>query len=119
MPEPETGSLMDRAWLMAHITGALPPDSGLSPLPKLNTDVTGRGNFLKVYFGVRCQCTTAAVLSAEVAAGKTRADVIAATPALVRKLAAQRDAFRRMPCSSHKALRSAGFAGDRKGAPDA
>gem|GEM_PF-1296356 len=118
MPDSGTGSLVDREWLAAHIAGALPPDAGLSSLPKLNTDVTGRSGFVKVYFGVRCDCTTAAVLSAEVASSKTQAEVIAATPALVHKLLAQRDAFRHMPCSSHKALRSPGFA-PGKGSPDA
>ena len=104
--EPAAGGTVSREWLTGVIGAALPAGSGLVPLPRLNTDLTGRGEYTKVYFGVRCECTTAAVLSVEVGQSKTRGEVAAAVPAFVQKLIAQRDAFRRMSCEAHRRLRT-------------
>ncbi len=95
-----------REWLGRSVQAALPPGHGLSSLPRLNTDPTGSSGVVKVYFGARCECQTAAVLSVEAGAARTRAEALAAMPALVQKLLAQRDAFRKMPCAAHKSLRT-------------
>ncbi len=106
MTFPTPGPAVERQWLAQQIAAALPNGHGLSPLPGLNTDPAGKGPTVKVYFAARCECTTAAVLSVEVAREKSRADVTAAVPALVARLVLQRDAFRRMPCASHTSLRT-------------
>jgi hypothetical protein len=96
-----------RAWLMEAVLAALPAGHGLSPLPRLDTGPASRIGVVKAYFGDRCRCGTAAVLSVEAAASKTRAETLAAMAALVEKLVLQRDAFRKMPCAAHLRLRTA------------
>ncbi len=92
-------------WIARQVSGALPADHGLTPLPRLKANTGGTGGFLKVFFGARCKCETAAVLSVEVSASKSREEVTEALPALVQRLLEQRDAFRKMPCASHRKLR--------------
>ena len=99
---------VDRTWFAEEMLKALPADHGLTPLPRFDPDPRGLSGVVKVFFGARCECGTAAVLSVESNATKSRAEVIAATPSLVLKVLAQRDAFRRMPCAAHKKLQSRG-----------
>lgn len=107
---------VDRAWLLDAAKAGLPPGHGLTPLPGLNTDPSGTSRIMKVYFGARCGCGTAAVLSVEASLTKRRSDVEAAMPQLIEKLLLQRDAFRRMPCTSHRNLRTSLGAPDRNAA---
>jgi hypothetical protein len=74
-------------------------------LPRFDPDPAGKSGLVRAYFGARCNCTTAAVLSVEASASKTREEVTAALPSLVAKLLAQRDVFSSMPCSAHRRLR--------------
>ena len=77
----------------------------LKPLTRFNTNVTGRAAFIKIYFGISCECSTAAVLSVEAAADKTRDEFREALPALLGKLKLQAMGFRRMDCDSHLQMR--------------
>jgi hypothetical protein len=97
--------VISRDWFAAAVASVLPPDHGLVPLGRLNPDPKGTSGSIKVYFGARCTCTTAAVLSVEASASKTQTEVESALPSIIGKLLAQRDAFLRMPCSVHRRLR--------------
>ncbi len=104
---------VDRPWLLDAAKAGLPSGHGLTPLPGLNTDPSGKSGTVKVYFGARCGCGTAAMLSVEVSAAKGRVDVQVAMPQIIEKLLLQRDAFRRMPCASHRNLRTSLGASER------
>ncbi|MDP6667731.1 MAG: hypothetical protein QF357_10095 [Dehalococcoidia bacterium] len=79
------------------------------PLRRMS-QIAGRpGGSTKVFFGVRCECRTAAVVSFEAAMGKTRSQVLEALPQSGRKLIEQRHAFVRMPCTAHDRLRVDNF----------
>ena len=80
---------------------------------KFNTDVTGRAEFIKIYYGISCECSTAAVLSVEAAADKTRAEFQEALPGLLGKLKLQGVGFRRMDCDSHLQMRIQNLPGAR------
>ena len=91
--------------LYGALTAALPPDSGLRPLPGLRLSPMGADRFHSLAFSARCECGTAAVLTVEVAREKSRAQVEEALPSLVERLEAQANAFYRLPCQAHRALR--------------
>lgn len=109
----------DQAWLYERTTDAIARDPELvklrlKPLNRFNTDVTGRADFIKIYYGISCECSTAAVLSVEAAAGKTRDEFLEALPALLGKLQLQAVGFRRMDCDSHLQMRIQNFPGARR-----
>ncbi|MCH7593156.1 MAG: hypothetical protein IIB27_01435 [Chloroflexi bacterium] len=100
----------DQAWLYERTIEAIANDPELvrlrlKPLTRFNTNVTGRAAFIKIYFGISCECSTAAVLSVEAAADKTRDEFREALPALLGKLKLQAFGFRRMDCDSHLQMR--------------
>lgn len=64
------------------------------------------GSMLKIWFGVRCKCTTAAVLSVEVGRKKTEEEVIIALPQIVDRLRIQYRGFTSMSCDNHEKMRS-------------
>ena len=108
----------DRAWLYERTIEAIAKDPDLvrlrlRPLTRFNTDVTGRSEFIKIYFGISCECSTAAVLSVEAAADKTRDEFRQALPALLGKLKLQAVSFRRMDCDSHLQMRIQNLPGAR------
>ncbi len=69
------------------------------------------GSLLRVWFGVKWTCDTAAVLSAAVACSKTRTEVIAALPQIVDRLRVQYRGFFSMSCSIHQKMRSDSVSG--------
>ena len=79
------------------------------PLGRMSQIARGPGGATKVFFGVRCKCRTAAVLSFEAAQDKTKDQVLEALPQCGRKLFEQRNAFVTMPCSAHERLRVDNF----------
>src|SRR3990172_2479438 len=98
--------VITRDWLASAVAAALPRDHGLVPLGRFNPDPKGTSGSVKVYFGARCTCTTVAVLSVEASRSKTQSEVESVLPLLIGKLLTQRDMFLRMPCSTHRRLRS-------------
>lgn len=111
IPGADTSKLPpDQAWLYERTTDAIARDPELvrlrlKPLNRFNTDVTGRSDFIKIYYGISCECSTAAVLSVEAAADKSRDEFQQALPALLGKLKLQAAGFRRMDCDSHLQMR--------------
>ncbi|MBT3943423.1 MAG: hypothetical protein HOC77_01280 [Chloroflexi bacterium] len=108
----------DQEWLYERTNEAIAADPELvklrlRPLNKFNTDVTGRAEFIKIYYGISCECSTAAVLSVEAAADKTRAEFQEALPGLLGKLKLQGVGFRRMDCDSHLQMRIQNLPGAR------
>ena len=109
-PDNDPSRRPDQAWLYERTNEAIASDPELvklrlRPLNRFNTDVTGRSQFIKIYYGISCECSTAAVLSVEAAADKTRDEFQEALPALLGKLKLQGVAFRRMDCDSHLQMR--------------
>jgi hypothetical protein len=119
VPEARNGSLeatdeVTTDWLIETVQSELlrqEPVIGREfvPLGRMSQVTRGPGGVLKVFFGVRCECRTSAVVSFEVASDKTRSAVLEALPQTGRQLLGQREAFRNMPCSSHDRLRSRMF----------
>jgi hypothetical protein len=100
----------DQPWLYERTNEAIVSDPELvnlrlKALTRFNTDVTGRAEFIKIYYGISCDCSTAAVLSVEASADKTREEFQEALPALLGKLKLQAVGFRRMDCDSHLQMR--------------
>lgn len=87
------------------IHGALPEDSGLTPLPGFKMDLSANPGFRKVFFAAGCSCGTSALLSVEVACEKTIEEIEAALPSLVDRLVKQRQAFASMSCEMHTRMR--------------
>jgi hypothetical protein len=79
------------------------------PLGRMSQIARGPGGSTKVFFGVRCECRTAVVVSFEAAVEKTRDQVLQVLSESGRKLFEQRSAFVRMPCSAHDRLRADNF----------
>ncbi len=79
------------------------------PLGRMSHVTRGPGGATKVFFGVRCECRTAAVVSFEAASHKTRSQVLEVLPQSGRQLLRQRRTFVRMPCSTHTRLRTNTF----------
>ena len=106
----ESSPRPDQNWLYERTNAAIAADPELvklrlKPLNRFNTDVTGRAEFIKIYYGISCECSTAAVLSVEASADKTREEFQEALPALLGKLQLQAVGFRRMDCDSHLQMR--------------
>ncbi len=109
-PNADATERPDQEWLYERTNEAIAADPELvklrlRPLNKFNTDVTGRAEFIKIYYGISCDCSTAAVLSVEAAADKSREEFQAALPVLLGKLQLQAQGFRRMDCDSHLQMR--------------
>lgn len=79
------------------------------PLGRMSQIAKGPVGVTKVFFGVRCECLTAAIVSFEAAQGKTKDQVLEVLPQSGRKLLEQRNAFVSMPCSAHERLRVDNF----------
>jgi hypothetical protein len=111
MGMPDTENTVTEDWVLAQVKSeAQRDDSGLAavlrPLRNPGTGTGPPGSALKVWFGVKCACDTAAVLSVEVERSKTREDVIVALPQIVDRLKIQYRGFLSMSCSTHKKMRS-------------
>jgi len=109
----ESLEYMDDSELSALIAGAVPDDTGLTPLTRFKIDLSANRGFRKVFFTAHCDCGTAGVLSVEVAQDKTREDVRQVLPSLVSKLRAQAQSFHGMPCEIHRQMRLGPVAGKK------
>ena len=69
-------------------------------------DFSGNQDFHKVYFSVKCQCGTAALISVEVSASKTQPEVLDAMPSLVDHVQTKANQFSAMPCQMHQQMRT-------------
>jgi hypothetical protein len=58
-----------------------------------------------VFFGLRCECDTSAIVSFEVAVDKARSQVMEALPQTGQRFFSQLRTFRQMPCSAHNSFR--------------
>ena len=86
------------------VVGAVDPELGLTPLKGFKLNFSANPGFRKVFFSVKCECTTSALLSVEVSEEKTRSEIEKALPSLVERLEAQAKGFRRMPCEMHRQM---------------
>ena len=91
--------------LREMISDAVSPDAGLRVMTGFDLDVSANRGFRKVFFSRRCTCGTAALLSVEVAEGKTTDQIRAVLPSLVGHLEGQARAFAGLPCDAHKRMR--------------
>lgn len=108
---PDNENTVTQEWVSAQVKSeAQRQDPGLAavlrPLRSPGGATGPPGSALKVWFGVKCACETAAVLSVEVERSKTREEVIAAMPQIVDRLRVQYRGFRSMSCSTHQRMRS-------------
>ena len=87
------------------ISDAVPDESSLRPLSGFKLDLSANPGFHKVFFSARCDCGTSALLSVEVAQGKTIAQVRQALPSLVDRLETQARRFHGMSCEVHTRMR--------------
>jgi hypothetical protein len=119
VPEARDGSLeatdeVTADWLIEIVRAELIRQEPLIgrefvPLGRMSQVTRGPSGALKVFFGVRCDCRTSAVVSFEAASEKTRSEVLEALPQTGRQLLGQRKVFRNMPCSAHDRLRTRMF----------
>lgn len=107
----EADNAVTQEWVSAQVMSeaqAQEPDlvKVLRPLRAPGRDTGPPGSTLKVWFGVKCTCDTAAVLSVEVERSKTREEVIVAMPQIVDRLKVQHRGFLSMSCSTHQNMRT-------------
>ena len=79
-------------------------DSRIRLLKNLNPPHLSVEDRWRVFFSVRCECGTSALLYLDVNKDKSAAEVEAAAPQLLNGLSAQADQFQRMPCDLHKKM---------------
>ena len=94
--------------IRALISETLADDLDITPMAGFKMGLSANAGFKKAFFSVRCECGTAAVLSIEVSAQKTMAEITAAMPSLVDRLESQARSFRAMPCDVHLRMRLGG-----------
>ena len=90
---------------------ALADEPALKLLPGFNMGPVGVADMHRVFFSVRCDCGTAALLSVEVATSKTVAQVEDALPSLGQHLKSKAKQFVSMSCEGHSRMRSMGTTG--------
>ncbi len=93
---------------------AVADEPALNILKGFKLDFSANKDFHKVFFSIRCECGTAALLSVEVAKSKTLPQVRVALPELVRRLKAKSRQFSAMSCDMHTRMRMGGM---NQGAP--
>ncbi len=84
---------------------AITDEPTLTILKGFKLDFSANRDFHKVFFSVRCECGTAALLSVEVAKSKTLPQVGKALPGLVKHLKAKSWQFSNMSCDMHTRMR--------------
>ena len=87
---------------------AVADEPALTILKGFKLDFSANKDFHKVFFSVRCECGTAALLSVEVARSKTLSQVSEALPELARRLKAKSRQFAGMSCDMHTRMRIGG-----------
>ena len=87
---------------------AVTDEPALAILKGFKLDFSANKDFHKVFFSIRCECGTAALLSVEVARSKTLPQVREALPELVRRLKAKSRQFAGMSCDMHTRMRIGG-----------
>ena len=87
---------------------AVADEPALTMLKGFKLDFSANKDFHKVFFSIRCECGTAALLSVEVASSKTLPQVREALPELVRRLKAKSRQFASMSCDMHTRMRMGG-----------
>ncbi len=87
---------------------AVDGDLPLTLLGGFKLDFSGNQNFHKVFFSVRCDCGTAALLSVEVGKSKTLSQLKEALPGLVQHLKIKAEQFTNMSCEMHTLMRGGG-----------
>lgn len=92
-------------------------DPRLTLLKGFKLNFSANQDFHKVYFSVRCDCGTAALLSIEVAKSKTFSQFYEAVGGLVEHLQSKAGQFTRMTCEMHERMRVGGRASEGSGQP--
>ena len=93
-------------------------EAGLTLLKGFKLNFSGNQDFHKVFFSVRCDCGTAALLTIEVAKSKTFSQFKDAVPGLVDHLQSKAGQFTRMTCEMHESMRTGARAPGRPGRPE-
>lgn len=87
---------------------AIVGEPAISLLKGFKLDFSGTRGFHKVFFSVRCDCGTAALLSVEVARSKTLSQVKENLPELIQHLKVKAQQFANMTCEMHTRMRKGG-----------
>ena len=90
---------------------AVAEEPKLTLLKGFKLDFSGNRDFHKVFFSVRCNCGTAALLSVELAKSKTLSQTKDALPGLVEHLVSKVHQFNSMSCEMHQRMRTGGRLG--------
>ena len=85
--------------------GGIGIEPSLNLLKGFKLDFSGNRNFHKVFFSVRCDCGTAALLSLEVDKAKSLSQVKGVLPGLLQHLKSKAQQFNNMSCEMHGKLR--------------
>ena len=83
-------------------------EPAINLLKGFKLDFSGNRDFHKVFFSVRCDCGTAALLSVEVARSKTISEVKENLPELIQHLKGKAQQFANMTCEMHTRMRKGG-----------
>ncbi|MQF69352.1 hypothetical protein FIM12_03335 [SAR202 cluster bacterium AD-804-J14_MRT_500m] len=81
-------------------------NSSISLLRGFKLNFSGNSDFHKVYFSVKCDCGTAALISVEVSASKSQSEVSTAIPNLIAQVKSKAKQFNAMTCKMHLQMRS-------------
>lgn len=87
---------------------AIAAEPAITLLRGFKLDLSGNQNFHKVFFSVRCDCGTAALLSVEADRSKSLPQMKEALPGLVGHLKTKALRFLEMSCETHTQLRTRG-----------
>ena len=90
---------------------AVADQAELTLLKGFKLDFSGNRDFHKLFFSVRCDCGTAALLSVELAKSKTLSQTKDALPGLVEHLKGKAQQFSSMSCEMHEHMRTGGLQG--------
>ncbi len=90
---------------------AVADEPKLTLLKGFKLDFSGNKDFHKLFFSVRCDCGTAALLSVELAKSKSLSQTKDALPSLVEHLKSKVHQFNSMSCEMHQQMRTGGRLG--------
>ena len=74
-------------------------------LNRMSRVTKGPEGMTTVFFGLKCECDTSAIMSLEVAANKAMSQIMEALPQTGQRFFSQLRTFRQMPCSAHNSFR--------------
>ena len=105
MTDTKDAATTEEIWEL--LSRALGANTELMPLQNLKRNFSGVSSFNKFYFGIKCSCRSAAILSIEVDQSKNLGEVESVIPKMLDNLRVQAQIFRKMPCEMHQKMRRA------------